>query len=199
MSRSRLLQEGLARTSRGLLRFSTPTGVFFKTTLRLPLAMEIAYRVGANRVLCPRHYIEALFRHVRGMGFQVVLRGFESMVRHSAKDVLSRIDVPTFIVGGELDGMTPPERSEEMHRAIPGSECKVYTECTHLAMIEKHGEVMADMDSFLDRHRLTPVEKKARPRKKGAKTVAKSGAKARSKGGTKPRARAGATKKTARR
>jgi len=167
-SRSELIREFLARSSNRLVPHSSIVGALFRFLLSNRLAMEVAFRVGANRQLCPRHYIQDLFDHVSGMDFKVVLRSFESMVRHSAQEVLATVTVPTFIIGGERDGMTPPQRSEEMHRAVPGSECKVYTECTHLAMIEKHHEVMTDIDGFLAR-RVPFEEKRTKPKRRGKK------------------------------
>lgn len=171
-SRSELLKEFLARASNKLEPHSSIVGALFRFLLSTRLSMEVAFRVGANRQLCPKHYIHELFDHVSGMDFKVVLRSFESMVRHSAQDVLATVTVPTFILGGERDGMTPPQRSEEMHRAVPGSECKVYSACTHLAMIEKHHEVMTDIDDFLAR-RVHYEKKRAQPKRKGKKKVAR--------------------------
>ncbi len=172
-SRSELLKEFLAGASNKLRPHSSIVGALFRYLLSTRLSMEVAFRVGANRQLCPKHYIRELFDHVSAMDFKVVLRSFESMVRHSAQDVLATVAVPSLILGGERDGMTPPQRSEEMHRAVPGSECKVYSECTHLAMIEKHHEVMTDMDDFLER-RVQYVKKRKQPKKRGKKATARA-------------------------
>lgn len=121
-----------------------------KPLLSTRLATEISYLVGgANRKLCPAHYLDALFAHVQALDARVLLRAFESMVQHSAEDVLAQVAVPTLVLGGERDDMAPPERSREMHEAIAGSECRVYRECTHLAMLEKPDEVMGDFEAFL--------------------------------------------------
>ena len=44
------------------------------------------------------------------------------MTRPDSTPLLSTIHCPTLIVVGEEDTLTPPALSEEMHRAIAGSE-----------------------------------------------------------------------------
>jgi len=123
-----------------------------KPLLRTRLATEIAFVVGgANRELCPPHYLEELFAHVQALDARVLLASFESMVRHSAFDVLAKVGVPTLILSGERDDMAPPERSREMHQAIAGADCHIYPECTHLAMLEKPDQVLGDLEAFLAR------------------------------------------------
>lgn len=150
---SKRIHDLLAWAARRLHPHSDKVGALVRFLLNTPLAMEAGFiGGGANRYLCPWHYLDELFEHVSSRDFRVVLRNAESMIRHSAQDVLSKVDVPVLIIGGERDGMTPPARSEEIHRAIPGSECKVYSECTHLAMVEKPEEVVGDMAAFLEKN-----------------------------------------------
>ena len=121
-----------------------------KPLLSTRLATEAAYLVGgANRQLCPPHYLHELYAHIQGLDPQVLLASFESMVQHSARDVLAAVTVPVLIIGGERDDMAPPARSHEMHQAIAGSTCHIYPKCTHLAILEKPTQVLADIEAFL--------------------------------------------------
>src|SRR5439155_2720080 len=61
--------------------------------------------------------------------------------RHTARELLPSVSVPTLIVAGDHDGFTPMPLSEEMHRLIPGSELHVVAGGSHTAPIEKPGEV----------------------------------------------------------
>ena len=92
---------------------------------------------------------EAVTKQPRWLDARVLLASFESMVQHSAQDVLADVAVPTLVIGGERDDMAPPERSQEMHRAIAGSSCHIYAGCTHLAMLEKPDRVLGDIAAFL--------------------------------------------------
>jgi 3-oxoadipate enol-lactonase len=53
----------------------------------------------------------------------------------STKD-LATISVPTLVIVGEEDSITPPEASESIHRAVSGSELVVIPESGHLSNLE---------------------------------------------------------------
>lgn len=66
---------------------------------------------------------------------------------------ISNIGVPTLIVCGEYDRLTPPEVSEGMHKKIRDSELVIIEDAGHLTNIEnpkRFNEVVLD---FLLRHR----------------------------------------------
>ncbi len=44
---------------------------------------------------------------------------------------LARITAPTLILAGRHDWICPPEFSEELHRLIPGSDLRIFTESSH--------------------------------------------------------------------
>lgn len=46
---------------------------------------------------------------------------------------------------------TPPERSMDIHKAVPGSELHVFRDCGHLPSIEKPDETIALLRNWLDR------------------------------------------------
>lgn len=55
---------------------------------------------------------------------------------HDAEDALGLVRVPTAIVTGDKDLMTPPFTAERMHRAIPGSRLVVIRGGTHYTPVE---------------------------------------------------------------
>jgi 3-oxoadipate enol-lactonase len=55
---------------------------------------------------------------------------------HDAEDMLDRIAVPTTIVTGDRDLMTPPATAERMHRAIPGSRLVIIRGGSHYTPVE---------------------------------------------------------------
>src|SRR5262249_1592249 len=57
--------------------------------------------------------------------------------RADSTPVLDTIHCPTLIVVGDEDAITPPELSEGMQRAIPGSELVVIPRTGHLANLEQ--------------------------------------------------------------
>ena len=56
--------------------------------------------------------------------------------RPDSTEELSRIDVPTLIIVGEKDAVTPPEAARAMHERIGGSELVVIPEVGHLSNLE---------------------------------------------------------------
>ena len=66
------------------------------------------------------------------------------------------IDVPTLLLCGALDVVTPPALSQELAALIPGAELLLIDGAGHLANIEKPVEFNAALDAFLLR-----VEQKA--------------------------------------
>ncbi len=117
---------------------------------RSPLTREIGYLTGgAHRELCPRDVLDDLFGHVAGMDPRVVGAIIASYLEHSAADVLTEITVPTLIIAGDRDQLTPLPVAETMHRLIRGSRLVVFPGHSHLVQVEKPREVHAAIDSFL--------------------------------------------------
>lgn len=57
--------------------------------------------------------------------------------RADLRPVLSTITVPTYVIVGQEDRMTPPEMSREIHQRLPGAELHLLPDCAHLPPIEK--------------------------------------------------------------
>ena len=62
----------------------------------------------------------------------------EAMIaRADSTPLLSTIDVPTLIVCGEEDVLTPPKESRAMHAAIPGSRLEIIPAAGHVSNLER--------------------------------------------------------------
>ena len=75
------------------------------------------------------------------------------MTRPDSTPLLSTIHVPTLIVVGDEDTVTPPAASEDMHRAIAGSELVRIPEAGHLSNLERPDVFTAALTAFLS-HRV---------------------------------------------
>lgn len=64
---------------------------------------------------------------------------------------LASIAVPTLVVVGADDALSPPEVAREMHESIPGSEMAVLERAGHLSNLEAAEEFDAAVGGFLDR------------------------------------------------
>jgi pimeloyl-ACP methyl ester carboxylesterase len=126
-----------------------------RTKAGTKLACELAYLTGgAHREACPSEVLERLFGHAGALHPAVLGAITASYLEHSAWDVLPTIDVPTLIIAGDKDQLTPVATAERMQRAIPRSELVVFPGHTHLVQVEKPREVHAAIDAFLARHAL---------------------------------------------
>jgi pimeloyl-ACP methyl ester carboxylesterase len=60
----------------------------------------------------------------------------ERLNQHDAEDVLATIRVPTAIVTGDKDVLTPPTTAERLRQAIPGARLRVIPGGTHYTPVE---------------------------------------------------------------
>lgn len=80
----------------------------------------------------------ALIGMSANVSFRTYIRQLEAlMVRRDQRDTLAAVRVPTFIVVGDADEMTPRWMSEEIAAAVPGAELRVIPGCGHLPPIEQ--------------------------------------------------------------
>ena len=80
-----------------------------------------------------------------------MIRGL--MTRQDSVALLSTIHVPTLIVVGEEDTLTPPALSEQMHKAIAGSELAIVPKTGHLPNLEDAQTFNETLARFLE-HRV---------------------------------------------
>ena len=59
------------------------------------------------------------------------------------------IQIPTLVICGDEDAITPPALSEELVGLIPGSKLNIIAGASHLANLDKPGAFNAAIDDFL--------------------------------------------------
>jgi len=74
---------------------------------------------------------------------------------YHALEIVSK--VPTVIVGGENDMITPIEHTARIIESLPNAEAIRVPECGHLGMIEKHEIFNAALDRLEERVRARRV------------------------------------------
>jgi len=75
----------------------------------------------------------------------------KSAIRHNLGEELSDIKIPTLLVWGQNDTITPPMVGEEFHKLIPNSELHFIDKCGHAPMMEVPGEFNKILHGFLDK------------------------------------------------
>jgi pimeloyl-ACP methyl ester carboxylesterase len=92
--------------------------------------------------------------HVADMDVQVFLSLLSNVAEHSAEEILETVAVPTLIIAGENDELTPLFRSREMADNIPDSELLILPSGTHVGPIELPDLVSGAIEKFLRKHGL---------------------------------------------
>jgi pimeloyl-ACP methyl ester carboxylesterase len=94
-------------------------------------------------ILHPDHQKDEALREINvRMGLTVGFEGFarqtEAVIgRIDSRPILPSISVPTLVLVGEQDMLTPPERSQEIAAAIPDARLVVVRECGHASTREQ--------------------------------------------------------------
>jgi len=86
-----------------------------------------------------------LKEHPRKHYFEVI----RSLWNWKADKKLKEISVPTLILVGEEDVLTPPRFSQFLHEGIPNSKLVIFEKASHYLALERHEEVNKEMLTFL--------------------------------------------------
>ncbi len=89
---------------------------------------------------------------IRATPIEVVSRFFETLIAHDKHAVLPTLgEVPTLIIVGGKDRLTPKSLAEEMAAEIPGAELVVDEGAGHLIMLERPELVTTELRYLIDR------------------------------------------------
>lgn len=75
----------------------------------------------------------------------------KSAIRHNMAKDLPNMNIPTCLIWGKQDGVTPPEVAEEFHRLLPDSELHWLDQCGHAPMMERADAFNTIVDDWLKR------------------------------------------------
>jgi len=73
-----------------------------------------------------------------------------AITRPDCRDLLPAIAVPTLVIGGREDRVTPPALQEEIAAGIPGAQLMILENCGHLAPLEQAETVNQAMRRWLN-------------------------------------------------
>lgn len=113
------------------------------------LAYQIATRFEINGELIRRDDFFPYLEHMARVDVRLFLEMLAAAGRHTARELLEHVKVPTLIVAGDRDGFTPANLSAEMHELIHDSELHVVAGGSHTAPIERPAEVTERIADFL--------------------------------------------------
>lgn len=76
----------------------------------------------------------------------------KSAIRHNMAKDLPNMQLPTCLLWGQNDTVTPPEVAEEFHKLLPNSELYWFEKCGHAPMMEHPGLFNAYLEVWLKKH-----------------------------------------------
>ncbi|MCI2394104.1 alpha/beta fold hydrolase [Aliiroseovarius sediminis] len=86
-----------------------------------------------------------------GLGGEMFVRQSRALQRRpDAQRSLQKLRIPTMVLCGAHDGLTPPRRHETMAALIPGAELVILPGAGHLPTVEQPQQVNIGMRAWLD-------------------------------------------------
>jgi len=92
--------------------------------------------------------VRAMVLNTRPASAASALRGMA--LRRDQRDLLPLISVPTLIIVGAEDCLTPPSEAELMRRNINGARLRVIEGAAHLSNLERAAEFNSTLSAFLE-------------------------------------------------
>ncbi len=121
----------------------------------IPFYMGLALK-SVNPCLSSREKMQPYFEHLARLNMQFASEMFLHMSRHTAEDVLPKINVPVLIIAGENDTFTPLWLSEKMKEMIPTAEMIILEKGSHAALVEYPDLIHCKIKEFIQ-ERVQPV------------------------------------------
>lgn len=152
----------------GYKTFPSTLSSLWKFGVTNPLAIPLSSLAGGfNLSLTNLRDIEVYARGVASMDLDIFLTLFEQMMNYDGTPVLDRITVPTLIIGGSKDGVTPVEHQERLHQRIKGSQFLRVPYGSHCTQLDLPDFVNLRAEKFLQEVGYCPGKeksKRAKPR-----------------------------------
>ncbi len=112
-------------------------------------------RLISKRVYAPDTTSEDVANFYKGNRSEVELTNDErkniyaSLSHYDMVNDADKVQIPVLILGGEYDGINPPEESIKVNEMLPTSQLVIVEGAGHIAYLEKESEVIELIDSFI--------------------------------------------------
>lgn len=102
-----------------------------------------------------KELVDDIFETVSQRGRVIrILSIAKSAIRHNMAKDLPNMNVPTCIIWGKQDEVTPPEVAEDFHELLPDSDLFWIDECGHAAMMEHPDKFNAFLQKWMNEKEL---------------------------------------------
>lgn len=79
-----------------------------------------------------------------------VYEGFQTSISHSVRDVAADINVPTLLIAGDQDDITPVSKQRELEKLFPNATLNIIDNVGHLTHYETPSEVAQFVRDFIN-------------------------------------------------
>lgn len=117
--------------------------------LATPILLKLAKSAGLVSKNLDEEVFLSLARQFIELDFYNYRDCMVSLVNHDAEDLLEHIHVPTLVLGGGRDFLTPLSFSQEMAQRIRCAELRIIKDGSHYCAVEYPDELNACIDAFL--------------------------------------------------
>lgn len=122
----------------------------WQKSINNPAAVQLSALLGGfNLSLTNLKDIEIYLKGVSSMNLAAFLKLFQSMMDYDGRPVFDRIEVPTLIIGGKKDSVTPQRYQEEMHLKIRRSQYLQVPYGSHCTQLDMPDFVNLRIEKFL--------------------------------------------------
>ena len=131
----------------------------WKATVNSPLSVPVtALAGGFNLSLTNYKDIEIYVKALSQMELKWFVELFEQMMEYDGTPVLPRIRVPSLIIGGKKDSVTPAKHQYQMHELIQGSQITLMPYGTHCTQLDLGEYVNLRLEKFLKEVSASPKD-----------------------------------------
>lgn len=138
-------------------RAMTLLGTTFPRTLEFatevftssPLAFPVIKRVFLDSMFAKREDFNEFMDHLLQLDFQIFFAIARAAMEHTAEDMLEEIAVPTLVIGGEDDRLTPYRVVKKMAQQIPDAELFKVWRGSAAALVEQPSVINLRVEKFL--------------------------------------------------
>lgn len=135
---------------RGIGSIPTIAEAFTRTVVARPEAVKMVKGVGLAAASLDESVFEALAGSFAELDMARYMRILEQLGEHDAHDLLSSVDVPTLVVAGDRDVLTPRPAVERMARRIRGADFLAIPGGTHYVAVEYPELVSLRIEKFFE-------------------------------------------------
>lgn len=129
-----------------LQEFASGLGQDYKETLQRFLSLQVRGDAAARAAL--RQLRDALFARGEPDGASLAT-GLELLRASDLRSELMRIGLPTLVIAGGYDRLTPPQASTAMAQAIPGAKLRLIPKSAHAPFLSHAEDFIAAITSFM--------------------------------------------------